>query len=163
MQKITTYLWFNNNAEEAMNFYVSLFKNSKIISIHKYPDHSEEEHMKNMQGKVLNGIFELNGQKFMAIDGGPLFNFTEAVSLYVDCEDQAEVDRLWTALTADGGEESQCRWLKDKYGLSWQIIPKQLGELASDKDPEKANRVIMAMMQMQKIDVAKLQAAYEGK
>jgi predicted 3-demethylubiquinone-9 3-methyltransferase (glyoxalase superfamily) len=173
MQKITTYLWFDKNAEEAMNFYTSLFsakggsssggKDSKIVSINYYPEGSDDPHLKGMEGKVINGIFELNGQRFMAIDGGPLFKFTEAISLYVDCEDQEEVDHLWEKLTADGGEESQCGWLKDKYGLSWQIIPKQLGELLGGSDPEKAGRAMQAMMQMQKIVIADLQKAYDGK
>lgn len=119
--------------------------------------------MPEMKGKVLTAVFTLGGVKFMALDGGPQFSFTEAASLYVECEDQAEVDLLWSKLTADGGSESQCGWLKDKFGLSWQIIPKQLGELMGDKDPEKAGRVMQAMLKMKKIEVPLLQAAYEGK
>ncbi len=156
-QKITPFLWFNNNAEEAINFYTSLFKNSKIISINRYGDE-----VPGMKGKVLTAIFELNGQEFMAIDGGPQFKFTEAISMFVDCEDQEEVDKLWNKLTG-GGEESQCGWLKDKFGLSWQIIPKDLGNLLSDPDAGKAHRVMMAMLKMHKIDVAKLKEAYEQK
>ena len=157
--KIIPFLWFDNTAEEAINFYISLFKNSKIESITRYPDNSTDEHMKGMSGKVLTAVFYLNGQKFMALDGGPMFKFSEAVSMYVDCEDQQEVDRLWGQLSA-GGEIQQCGWLKDRYGLSWQIIPKQLGEFMNDKDPVKAGRVMQALMQMKKIEVAKLQEAY---
>lgn len=158
MQKITTFLWFDSQAEEAVNFYVSLFKDSKVVSIKRYG-----KEVPGMEGKVLTAVFELNGQKFMALDGGPMFKFTEAVSMFVDCEDQAEVDHLWEKLTADGGEESQCGWLKDKYGLSWQIIPRELMQLMSDPDPAKAGRVMQCMMQMKKIDVAKLREAYEQK
>jgi predicted 3-demethylubiquinone-9 3-methyltransferase (glyoxalase superfamily) len=150
-QKITPFLWFDNEAEEAMNFYVSVFKNSKIVSTGPGPD-----------GKVMTGTFELEGQKFMALNGGPQFKFTEAISLFVDCTDQAEVDDLWNKLTADGGKASQCGWLKDKYGLSWQIIPKALGELLGGTDPAKAQRAMQAMLKMQKIDVAALKAAYDG-
>ena len=157
MQKITPFLWFDGNAEEAVNFYTSLFKNSKVVSITRYGDN-----FPNMKGKVLTAVFEIAGQQFMAIDGGPEFKFTEAISLYVNCEDQAEVDRLWGKLTADGGEESQCGWLKDKYGLSWQIIPTALPELLTDEDPEKAGRVMQAMLKMHKIEIADLKKAYEG-
>jgi predicted 3-demethylubiquinone-9 3-methyltransferase (glyoxalase superfamily) len=160
MKKITPFLWFNNNAEEAMNFYLKLFPDSKINSIYKFPDdmggHASE-------GKVMNGSFTLGGHEYIFMDGGSEFPFTEAFSLSVDCEDQAEVDRLWNALTVDGGEESQCGWLKDKFGLSWQIIPKQLGELMGDSDPEKSQRVTQAMLKMKKIIVADLQKAYDGK
>jgi predicted 3-demethylubiquinone-9 3-methyltransferase (glyoxalase superfamily) len=161
VQKITPFLWFDDRAEEAVNFYVSLFENSKVVSITRYPDNVEDEHMKGMEGKVLTAVFELNGQQFMALDGGPDFKFTEAISMYVNCETQEEVDRLWDAFTSDGGEESQCGWCKDKYGMFWQIIPKQLGELMSDPDHEKAGRVMQAMMQMKKIVVADLQKAYD--
>ncbi len=160
VNKITPYLWFNNNAEEAMNFYVSLFKSSKIISIDYYPENSTEEHLKGMNGKVINGVFELSGQRYMAIDGGPLFPFTEAVSFYVDCEDQTEVDYLWEKLTSNGGQESQCGWCKDKFGLSWQIIPKQLGELMQK---DSSGRVVQAMMKMRKIIVADLQNVFDQK
>jgi len=151
MQKITTFLWFDGNAEEAMKFYVSVFKNSKIVSTMPGPD-----------GKVLTGTFELEGQRFMALNGGPNFKFTEAISLFVNCETQAEVDDLWSKLTA-GGAESQCGWLKDKFGLSWQIIPSALGRLLGDKDRVKAGRAMQAMLQMRKIDIAKLQQAFDGK
>jgi predicted 3-demethylubiquinone-9 3-methyltransferase (glyoxalase superfamily) len=150
MQKLTPFLWFDGKAEEAMQFYVSIFKNSMIVSTMPGPD-----------GKVLTGTFQLEGQQFMALNGGPQFKFTEAISLFVNCETQAEVDDLWNKLTA-GGVESQCGWLKDKFGLSWQIIPSVLGRLLGDKDRVKANRVMQAMLQMKKIDIAKLQQAYDG-
>ncbi len=158
MQKITPFLWFDKNAEEAINFYTSVFKDSKIISIQYYPDNVEEEHMKGMEGKVLTGVFELAGQRFMALDGGPVFKFNESISMYVTCEDQEEVDYYWEKLSAHT-ENEQCGWLKDKFGVSWQIIPKQLGELMSDPDKEKSGRVIMAMLQMKKIVVADLEKA----
>ena len=151
MKKITPFLWFDTQAEEAMNFYVSIFKNSKAGNVSRGPD-----------GKTFIVTFELDGQEFMGLNAGPQFKFNEAISMYVNCEDQAEVDELWAKLTADGGEESMCGWLKDKYGLSWQIIPKALGELMGDPDPVKAQRVTQAMLQMQKIDVARLQQAYDG-
>ena len=151
MKKITPFLWFDTQAEEAMNFYVSLFKNSKVNNISRGPD-----------GKAFTVSFELDGQEFMALNAGPEFKFNESISMYVDCEDQAEVDYFWNALTADGGEESMCGWLKDKYGLSWQIIPKQLGELLGDPDPDKSKRVREAMFKMLKIIVADLQRAYDG-
>jgi predicted 3-demethylubiquinone-9 3-methyltransferase (glyoxalase superfamily) len=152
MQKITTFLWFDGRAEEAMKFYVSIFKNSKIVSTMPGPD-----------GKVLTGTFQLAGQQFMALNGGPQFKFTEAISLFVNCETQAEVDDLWSRLTAGGGAESQCGWLKDKFGLSWQIIPSALGRLLGDKDRVKAGRAMQAMLQMKKIDIAKLQQAFDGR
>jgi predicted 3-demethylubiquinone-9 3-methyltransferase (glyoxalase superfamily) len=152
MQKIVTYLWFNDQAEEAMNFYVSLFPNSHIVNISRGPD-----------GKVFAGTFVvLAGQEFYALNGGPRFPFTEAISLFVNCANQDEVDDLWDKLTADGGEESMCGWLKDKFGLSWQIIPQQLGQLMGDPDPARAGRVMQAMLQMRKIDVAALQRAHAG-
>ncbi len=149
MQKVTPFLWFDNQAEEAMKFYVSVFKNATIISATPGPD-----------GKVMVGSFQIEGQEFMALNGGPMYKFTEAISLFVNCETQAEVDELWEKLS-EGGQTSQCGWLKDKYGLSWQIIPKKLGELMGDKDPQKAGRVMQAMLKMTKIDIAALQAAYE--
>ena len=152
MNKITPFLWFDAQAEEAMNLYVSIFKNSKVNNISRGPD-----------GQAFVVSFELDGQEFMGLNAGPQFKFNEAVSMYVDCKDQAEVDYFWNALTANGGEESMCGWLKDKYGLSWQIIPKQLTELMGDPDPVKAKRVTDAMLKMQKIIVADLQKAYEGK
>jgi predicted 3-demethylubiquinone-9 3-methyltransferase (glyoxalase superfamily) len=162
MQKITPSLWFNNNAEEAMNYYVSVFKNSKILRIDRYPDESLDEHFKGMSGKVINGEFELDGQRFICLDGGPAFTFNEAVSFTIDCEDQAEVDYYWEKLSAVP-EAEQCGWCKDKFGVSWQIIPRRLGELLSDSDSEKAGRAMQAMMQMHKLDVAALEAAFEGK
>ena len=160
MQKIVPSLWFDKNAEEAMNFYTSIFKNSRIIYIKRYPEGPLEGPMEGMEGKVLTGIFELEGQRFMALDGGPIFKFTEAVSFYVECEDQREVDYFWERLSAFP-ESEQCGWVKDKYGLSWQIIPKQMGEMLSDKDSEKANRVLQAMLKMKKIDIESLRKAYE--
>jgi len=145
MKKITPLLWFDTQAEEAMNFYCSIFKNSKILSVSPFS---------------VN--FELEGQEYVGFNAGPEFKFNESISFFVNCEDQAEVDYLWNALIADGGEESMCGWLKDKFGLSWQIIPKQLGELMGDPDPEKSNRVREAMLKMRKIIVADLQKAYEG-
>ncbi len=149
MQKITPFLWFDNNAEEAIQFYVGIFKDSKILNVNRMGD----------GGAVLTATFQLEGQEFMALNGGPLFKFTEAISLFVSCETQAEVDTLWQKLTA-GGEESRCGWLKDKFGLSWQIIPKALGELMGDPDPVKAQRVMQAMLQMNKIDIQTLKAAH---
>jgi predicted 3-demethylubiquinone-9 3-methyltransferase (glyoxalase superfamily) len=153
--KITPFLWFNDQAEEAMNFYTAIFKNSKISSVSRYGEGGP-----GPQGSVMTATFELDGQEFMALNGGPLFTFTEAISFFVNCESQAEVDELWEKLT-EGGEESQCGWLKDKYGLSWQIVPSVLGELLNDPDAEKAGRVMNAMLQMKKIDIAGLKAAYE--
>jgi predicted 3-demethylubiquinone-9 3-methyltransferase (glyoxalase superfamily) len=155
-QKITPFLWFDDNAEEAMNFYVSIFKDSEVLSVQRYGDAGP-----GSEGTVMTGTFRLAGQEFMALNGGPHFKFTEAISLFIDCDSQAEVDELWEKLSA-GGETSQCGWLKDKFGLSWQIIPSILGELLQDEDRERANRVMQAMLQMTKIDIAKLQAAYEG-
>jgi len=157
MQKITPYLWFDTQAEEAANFYVSLFKNSRILDVVRYDDSAPGQ-----AGKVMIVNFQLDGQDFVALNGGPHFKFTEAISLFVNCEGQEEVDRLWEALSA-GGEVQQCGWLKDKYGLSWQIIPSALMELMSDPDPVKSMRVRQAMLQMVKIDIAALKKAYEGK
>jgi len=154
--KITPFLWFNDNAEEAMNYYVSIFKNSKVLSINRYSEAGP-----GPSGSVMTATFELDGQQFTALNGGPEFGFTEAISFFVNCETQQEVDELWDKLCA-GGEASMCGWLKDKYGLSWQIIPKALGEMLSDKNPEKAGRVMKAMLQMQKIDAKKLKEAYDG-
>ena len=150
MSKITPFLWFNNNAEEAIHFYTSIFKNSKISSVNRYGDAGP-----GPKGTVMMATFQLEGQEFMALNGGPEFHFTEAVSLFVNCETQAEVDELWEKLSA-GGEIQQCGWLKDKFGLSWQIIPNALGELMNDPDPLKAQRVMQAMLQMSKIDINKL-------
>jgi predicted 3-demethylubiquinone-9 3-methyltransferase (glyoxalase superfamily) len=158
MQKITTYLWFDDDAEEAMKFYVSLFKNSKILSRSRYPEGSPGK-----PGTLMTGSFQLDGQEFMALNGGPQFPFTEAISLLVNCETQQEVDELWAKLTADGGQESQCGWLKDKFGVSWQIIPKQLGEMIGDKDPEKSKRAVEAMLKMKKIDIKAIERARDGR
>jgi predicted 3-demethylubiquinone-9 3-methyltransferase (glyoxalase superfamily) len=157
VQKITPFLWFNNQAEEAMKFYVSIFKNSKITGITKAPKGSPLP-----EGAVLTGTFVLDGVELMCLDGGPMFQFTEAISLMIHCADQAEVDHFWTKLVQGGGEHSQCGWLKDRFGLSWQVIPTRLGELMADKDKAKAGRVTQAMLQMQKIDIAKLEAAAKG-
>jgi len=154
MQKIAPFLWFNDNAEEAMNFYVSVFKNSKIVSTDRYGDAGP-----GPKGTLMAGTFQLEGQEFYALNGGPQFKFTEAISLFVNCETQQEVDELWAKLTADGGEESQCGWLKDKFGLSWQIIPTALGEMLGDKDPERSKRVMEAMLKMRKIDIKALDQA----
>lgn len=154
-QKITPFLWFNDNAEEAMNFYVSIFKNSRILDVTRYGDGGP-----GPKGRVMSCTFELEGQRFMALNGGPLYSFNEAISLFVSCETQEEVDDLWTKLTADGGSPSRCGWLKDKFGLSWQIIPSALTELMADPDPEKAKRVVQAMLKMDKIDIAALKKAH---
>ena len=158
MQKITTFLWFDDDAEEAMKFYTSIFKNSKILSTSRYPEGSPGN-----AGTLMTGTFQLEGQEFMALNAGPEFKFTEAISLFVNCETQQEVDDLWAKLTADGGEESQCGWLKDKFGLSWQIIPKQLGEMLGDKDPAKAKRAMDAMLKMRKIDIKAIERARDGR
>ncbi|MGA8342089.1 MAG: VOC family protein [Candidatus Sulfotelmatobacter sp.] len=156
MQKITPFLWFDDKAEEAMNFYVSIFKNSKVGKVTRYPEGGP-----GPKGTVMSVTFQLNGQEFYALNGGPLFTFTPAISFFVNCETQQEVDELWEKLSA-GGEESRCGWLKDKYGLSWQIIPSVLGKMLQDTDAEKAKRVMNAMMQMGKIDINRLQQAYDG-
>jgi predicted 3-demethylubiquinone-9 3-methyltransferase (glyoxalase superfamily) len=152
MEKITPFLWFDTQAEEAMNFYVSIFENSKVLGVTPGPN-----------GVAQSVTFELDGQEFMALNAGPRFKFNESISFFVDCKTQEEVDELWEKLTADGGEESMCGWLKDKYGLWWQIIPTALGELLGDEDPEKAKRVMDAMLQMRKIDIKALKQAYEQK
>jgi predicted 3-demethylubiquinone-9 3-methyltransferase (glyoxalase superfamily) len=156
MQKIIPFLWFDGKAEEAMNFYVSIFKDSKVVNVSRYGDAGP-----GTKGSVMSATFQLNGQQFYALNGGPHFTFTPAISFFVNCETQEEVDELWEKLSA-GGEKSQCGWLKDKYGLSWQIIPTILGRLLQDKDPEKSKRVMNAMLQMTKIDIARLQQAYNG-
>lgn len=156
MQKITPFLWFDDQAEEAVNFYTSVFNNSKIGEVRRFGDD-----VPGPKGKVMTLSFVLDGQEFMALNGGPEFKFTEAISLFVNCETQEEVDRLWYTLSA-GGEESQCGWLKDKYGLSWQIVPTILDKLMSDPDPVKASRVTQAMLKMSKLDIQALQQAYDG-
>jgi predicted 3-demethylubiquinone-9 3-methyltransferase (glyoxalase superfamily) len=154
-QKITPFLWFNDEAEEAMNFYLSIFKNSKVLSVTRYGDAGP-----GTKGKVMIAKFELNGLEFLALNGGPQFNFTEAISFHINCESQQEVDELWRKLT-EGGEEGQCGWLKDKFGLSWQVVPTILGKLLGDKDPKRSKRVMEAMLQMKKIDIPRLQQAYD--
>ena len=155
MNKITPFLWFDNQAEEAMNFYSSVFKNFKIINVSRYGEGAPVP-----AGTVMSATIELEGQTLMLLNGGPMYKFNEAISLFVSCETQEEVDELWGKLTANGGEERQCGWLKDKFGLSWQIIPTALGELMGDPDPEKAGRVMQAMFQMKKIDVSALRRAH---
>ena len=155
MQKITTFLWFDQQAEEAMNLYVSLFKNSKVLSVSRYPEGGPMP-----AGTLMTATCQLDGQEFMALNGGPEFKFTEAVSLFVTCETQAEVDHFWDHLS-EGGEKSRCGWLKDRFGLSWQIVPTALGELMGDPNPRKAQNVMQAMLQMDKLDIAALQAAHD--
>ena len=157
MQKITPFLWFDGNAEEAMNFYTSIFKNSKIGHVSRYGEAGP-----GPKGTVMTATFELEGQQFMALNGGPAFKFNESISFFVNCQTQQEVDELWKKLSA-GGEKSRCGWLKDKFGVSWQIIPSVLGELLGDKDPEKSKRVMQAMLKMDKIDIAALKRAHAGK
>jgi predicted 3-demethylubiquinone-9 3-methyltransferase (glyoxalase superfamily) len=154
MHKITPFLWFDNQAEEAMNFYVSLFKNSKVVSVSRYGEGAPVP-----EGTVMSATFELDGQTIMALNGGPEYKFSEAISFFVNCETQAEVDELWEKLS-EGGEEGPCGWLKDKFGLSWQIVPTALSRLMGDPDPEKARRVMEAMLKMRKIDVKTLEQAY---
>lgn len=151
-QKIVPFLWFESQAEEAMNFYCSIFKDSKRGNVTRMPN-----------GAAFSVTFELCGVKYMALNGGPHYKLNEAFSLYVTVDSQQEIDELWNKLIADGGEESMCGWCKDKFGLSWQIIPTQLGKLMGDKDPKKSQRVTQAMFKMKKLDIAKLEAAHEGK
>lgn len=155
MQKIIPFLWFDNQAEEAANFYTSIFKNSKIVNINHYGEAGPQP-----KGTVMSVTFELEGQEFYALNGGPVFNFSPAISFFVNCETQEEVDELWEKLSV-GGEKQGPGWIKDKYGLSWQVVPTVLGELLNDPDPEKSQRVMQAMMQMNKIDIEKLKQAYE--
>ena len=155
MQKITPFLWFNDKAEEAMNFYVSVFKNSKVGRITR-----NGEGGPGPKGTVMSVTFQLDGQEFMALNGGPHFTFTPAISLFVNCETQKEVDELWEKLS-EGGKQERCGWLKDKYGLSWQIIPSALGKLMQDKNAARAKSVMTAMLQMNKIDIEALQQAYD--
>ena len=153
MQKITPFLWFDDKAEEAARFYVSVFRNSRIVSLSRYGDAGP-----GPKGAVMVAAFELEGQAFMALNGGPQFAFTPAVSFLVNCVTQDDVDYFWEKLS-EGGEKNRCGWLRDKYGLSWQVVPTILGELMQDKDPEKSRRVMEAMMQMQKLDIAGLERA----
>jgi predicted 3-demethylubiquinone-9 3-methyltransferase (glyoxalase superfamily) len=161
MQKITPFLWFDTQAEDAVNFYISLFKDSKILNVAHYPQSAEGVSGKPV-GSVMLVEFELNGQRLMALNGGPQFKFTEAVSFMIECEDQAEVDYFWEKLS-EGGMTQDCGWLKDKYGLSWQITPRILGESISSPDKEKSNRVMQAMLTMQKIDVQRILDAAENR
>jgi predicted 3-demethylubiquinone-9 3-methyltransferase (glyoxalase superfamily) len=157
MQIITPFLWFNDKAEEAMNFYVSVFKNSKVIGVSRYGDAGP-----GPKGSVMSGTFQLEGQEFMALNGGPLYTFSPAISFFVNCTTQKEVDELWEKLSA-GGEKGQCGWLKDKHGVSWQIIPTVLGKLMNDSDPAKSQRVMEAMLKMNKIIIKELQKAFDQK
>lgn len=156
MSKINPFITYNDQAEEAVNLYVSIFKNARIISLNRYPDE-----VPGLGGKAMSINFVLEGQELLALNGGPHFTFTDGFSLFVNCETQAEVDELWSKLTAHGGEPGQCGWLKDKFGLSWQIIPTALGRLLGDPDPRKSQNVMQAMLQMTKIDIAVLQRAYD--
>ena len=155
MQKIVPFLWFNGNAEEAMNSYVGIFKRSQVVRVTRYGDAGP-----GPKGSVMSCSFQLEGQDFYALNGGPQYSFTPAISLFVNCETQQEVDGLWDKLSA-GGSKDQCGWLKDKFGLSWQIVPTVLGKLLGDKDPQKANRVMQAMLKMKKLDIQGLQQAYD--
>jgi predicted 3-demethylubiquinone-9 3-methyltransferase (glyoxalase superfamily) len=155
MQKITPFLWFDGKAEEAMNFYTAIFRNSKIGRVTRYGETGPGQ-----KGTVMSATFQLDGQEFIALNGGPMFTFSPAISFFVNCETQAEVDDLWDKLS-EGGEKQRCGWLKDKYGLSWQIIPSTLGEMLQDKDAEKSKRVMSAMLQMNKIEIKSLKQAYE--
>ena len=157
MQKITPFLWFDTQAEEAARFYVSIFKNSRIGDIARYGDTGP-----GPKGQVMTIGFELDGLHFTALNGGPMFKFTEALSLQIDCVDQTEIDTLWEKLTADGGEPGPCGWLKDRFGLSWQIVPANMGQLVGGADPAKSQRAMQAMMKMGKLDIAALVAAREG-
>ncbi|HEV8381472.1 MAG TPA: VOC family protein [Gemmatimonadales bacterium] len=155
-QKITPFLWFDKQAEEAAQFYVSIFKNSKILNVSRYGDAGP-----GPKGSVMVVHFQLAGQQFTALNGGPLFKFSEAFSFVVNCENQKEIDEYWSKLTSGGGQESMCGWLKDKFGFSWQIVPAALSKLI-EKDPKKSDRVMQALLQMKKLDIAKLQAAAES-
>ena len=157
MQKIAPFLWFDNQAEEAVHFYTSIFKHWKIGKVMRYGEAGP-----GPKGSVMGLSFELEGQEFMALNGGPEFTFSPAISFFVNCETQEEVDELWEKLS-EGGEKVECGWLKDKYGVSWQIVPTILGEMLSDPDPEKSQRVMQAMLQMKKLDIKTLKQAYEGK
>jgi predicted 3-demethylubiquinone-9 3-methyltransferase (glyoxalase superfamily) len=168
MNKITPFLWFDTQAEEAMNYYVDTFNGaphkkgiSQILHVTRYEKGMEAPGAEELEGKVITGVFELAGQRFMALDGGPIFKFNESTSFYVECEDQTEVDYFWSKLSAVADSE-QCGWCKDKFGLSWQIIPRQLGELMGDPDPARARRVVNAMLKMKKIEIQGLQEAYDG-
>jgi predicted 3-demethylubiquinone-9 3-methyltransferase (glyoxalase superfamily) len=160
-QKITTFLWFDSQAEEAAKYYVSIFKDSRIVGTTRY-DEEASKVAGRPKGSVMTVEFDLDGQRFTALNGGPLFKFTEAISLVVHCENQNEVDHFWKNLSA-GGEEVECGWLKDRYGLSWQVVPDVLIEMLQSKDPEKSKRAMAAMLKMRKLDIAALQQAYDGR
>ena len=162
MQKITPFLWFDDQAEEAVKFYTSIFKNSKTGRVLCYAEEAAKASGRPV-GSVLTIEFEIEGQKLVALNGGPDFKFNESVSFVINCETQGEVDYFWGKLTADGGQESACGWLKDKFGLSWQVTPTVLIDMLHDKDPKRSERVMHAMLQMKKIDINKLKAAYSGK
>jgi predicted 3-demethylubiquinone-9 3-methyltransferase (glyoxalase superfamily) len=168
MQKITPFLWFDKETEEAINYYVSVFNGnpgkkleSKVITIKRYPEGPLEGPMKGFEGKVLTGVFELEGQQYMALDGGPLFKFNESMSFLVDCKDQEEIDYFWNKLTSEGGQESQCGWLKDKFGLSWQIVP-PMDQWLAGPDSAKSKSAMHAMLGMKKIIIADLEKAYNS-
>lgn len=161
MQKITPFLWFDNNAEEAVKFYTSIFKKSKILTVTRYEEAGAKASGR-AKGSVMTVAFELEGQKFVALNGGPHFKFTEAVSFVVNCKNQAEIDKFWKKLSA-GGKEGQCGWLKDKYGLSWQIVPDNIGKLIGSKDASRTQRVMQAVMTMTKLDIKTLKKAYDSK
>ena len=158
MQKITPFLWFDGNAEEAMNFYTSIFKSAKVTKVSRYGDPGPEP-----KGSVMTATIQLEGQEFILLNGGPRFKFNEAISFVVNCKSQEEIDFYWDRLLADGGITQACGWLKDKFGLSWQIVPVQMGELMSSGDAQKSDRVMKAMMQMIKLDINTLQKAFDGK
>ena len=160
MQKIAPFLWFDDKAEEAAKFYTSIFKDSKILSITRYGEEGAKA-AGRPKGSVMTVVFKLQGQEFIALNGGPVFTFSPAISFVVNCKTQKEVDELWEKLS-EGGEKGQCGWLKDKYGVSWQIVPTVLGEMLQDKDPKKSRRVMEAMLKMEKIDIKTLKQAYEG-
>jgi predicted 3-demethylubiquinone-9 3-methyltransferase (glyoxalase superfamily) len=159
MQRITPFLWFDHQAEEAAKFYISVFKNSKITGMSHYTG----EEPVGIKGSVMTVAFELDGQDFVALNGGPKFKFTEAVSFVVNCETQEEIDYYWKKLTADGGEDGPCGWLSDKFGLSWQVVPAKISEWMTDKDPTRSQRVMQAVMQMRKLDMAAMQRAFHGR
>ena len=160
-KKITPCLWYDTEAEEAANLYVSVFRNSRIIRIERYPEAGQEVHGKPA-GSVMVVVFSLDGQEFTALNGGPQFKFDEAISFQIPCENQQEIDHYWSALTAGGGEEGPCGWLKDKFGLSWQVTPIRLQEMLSDSDPAKRDRVMTQMLKMKKLDIAPLERAFNG-
>ena len=162
MQKVTPFLWFDDQAEEAAKFYTSIFKNSKVGKITRYGEAAEKA-AGRPAGSVMTVEFELESQKFTALNGGPVFKFNESVSFVVNCDTQEEVDYFWEKLTAGGGQESECGWLKDKFGVSWQVVPRALMDMSQDKDPKKFERVMKAMLQMQKLDIKTLKDAYAGK